>query len=507
MGQWHTESGVRRLSLILLSLAVACGADSPAWGAAPLITGMAPLQGAAGQPIRLDGENLLGTRAVFFVVGRDMKRAVFRVISAKQVDVTAPDFYRSGADAILVLLTRDGVTVACPASDEVVSVERSHSRGEILHVLREGLVHNARPTVAVVEAGGIVQSISNATLVFVKAGGIVARTDSIGAVFQESGASVGTGPSSSSRGTIHFPIAAIRVSESIGPFRYANAPPALANAAPSGPPRVTQIAPLIATPGDIVTIRGSGFMGTTDVLIPSGNHAVSTGFRVMSDRELTFEVPTVQHAPTAVIVINRRGLTIAVPRSPIMNPRTGAVFMLTRVTQGEIYNSPSGSRLLLIEKGGVVVQGGSVYLVKKGGGLAAPRLRGQAFYEPEASVSQDWTSGGRGHGREVPEIHVSEIPAFFEVTAPTPVSVQLQGAVQGNATSGATGTGSLPRQTTRRSTAHGAWHWSGSAATNTPAVPQQQPEPQPAPSIHRPRGDPQKLVIPARRDVTSRVSD
>src|SRR5262245_60639904 len=128
--------------------------------AGPEIYSIEPESGPAGTPIHLSGKGLSSTGRVLFAVGRTIRRAEFKVVSDREIDVLAPEYYRSGAAATVVVFTRQGAAVAMPATVQTVrspvqGADVAETGESFFHVLDGGILNEAH-SVAVIEPGGVV---------------------------------------------------------------------------------------------------------------------------------------------------------------------------------------------------------------------------------------------------------------------------------------------------------------------------------------------------------------
>jgi hypothetical protein len=377
--------------------------------AGPEIFSIEPESGPAGTPIQLKGKGLLTTGRVVFAVGRTISRARFKVVSDQEVDIIAPDYYRTGAAATVAVFTEHGAAVAMPATVQTV---RSPVQGtnvtetgeSFFHVLDGGVLSTAGG-VAVIEQGGVVVQSSNPAVQFVKSGGTLLEFhNSNGIVFYERGAQLGPGVVKPNR---PVPVTLVRIPEitacpGVGPFRFvAAAVPDLASA-PEVPPVIRGLSSRAAPAGATVTLTGSGFARTIEVsfLGPTGASRAA-GFRVVSDHELRVEVPDADatSAPQLIAVLTSRGLAVTVPRKQTIRPVAVARFRrnpalmraaLLWIGSGDMVGSVA-SQSIFISPGGLVTQSEAnrVYFIQHDGRLGDSGQNPSAvFFEPGAIVPE-----------------------------------------------------------------------------------------------------------------------
>jgi hypothetical protein len=397
--------------------------------AAPEIYSLDPETGPAGTPITLKGKGLATTHHVVFAVGRTVKRATFRVVSDRELQITAPEYYRPQAAATVAVFTRQGAVVAMPASGQKVwgpvAGRSAREQGATLyHVMPGGFVPDAE-SVAVIEAGGIVQTSTSAGMHFVKRGGVLrSYTNPNGVVFHEPGIRVSFENLRLPIQPTYITVPHVVVSQGVGPFIY-QGPPRPANAGGLVRlPRIDAFAPRAAAAGDIVTLHGRGFSATRSVWFKEpGLAPTSTGFRIISDSELRVEVPdeTVQSGPELIVVLTTEGVTVTVPRDRLLRaaalprPPTNRFQPVMWVAPGD-FTDVSGGDAVFVDNGGVVLRSSArpVFFVKRGGELP-DRAAGNAevFYEPRALVSANLKNARNSH--EVPHIIPSYVHAPFAV--------------------------------------------------------------------------------------------
>src|SRR5262245_38773076 len=83
---------------------------------APEIFSIDPSEGPAGTIIRVSGAGFEKTRYVLFAAGRSGQPAKFKVLSDRELEVTAPTWLRAGTSATVVVVTGRGAAVGIPPS-------------------------------------------------------------------------------------------------------------------------------------------------------------------------------------------------------------------------------------------------------------------------------------------------------------------------------------------------------------------------------------------------------
>ncbi len=405
--------------------------------AAPELFGIDPETAPAGTKLTFKGKGLAKTRHVLFAVGRTVKPAQFRIVSDSELEVIAPDYFRPQAQATVAIFGSDGVTVAMPATAQVVKspvVGRNAQEAgtSFFHVLDGGIVSLAN-SVAVIEAGGIVQRSQAAAMHFVKRGGVLEEFDErTGVVFHERGAMLGPALFRPEVGLTFYNVPTISVSPGVGPFLYQPAPRPELEDAPHQPPEIRSFSPRSAAAGDAIMLEGRGFARTVEVTFygPTGQ-TQNVGFQVVSDTKLKVEVPELNRslrASTQLIIVNTiDGLTFTAPREFVARWGKGLEnyhassssgnYPLLWIDSGVTF-APRGGHVLYIAPGGTVSPTApGVYFVKKGGRMAANASGGvQVYYETDAEVP-DTIRRGNGRGHEVNAIVPSVIGAPFVVVA------------------------------------------------------------------------------------------
>jgi hypothetical protein len=401
----------------------------------PEIFALVPDSAGAGEPIRLKGRGLRDARYVVFAAGRTVKKARFRVLSDAELEVTAPDFFLPGVAATVAVASPSGATVGMPPSAEVV--DRSapeRSAASFYHVKKGGLVSTARG-IAVIEDGGTVAASDPVAMHFVKKGGLlVAYSNGGGVVFHEPGAQFGPrfrDPAQPEGRITYVRVPEITVSPGIAPFLFQapRQPPGDPRAAPA----IRELDPPSAAGGQIITLRGTGFLGTTAVFFadgsPGGLH--QAGFRAATDRELKVEVPDDGAAarrpiprltrdafgrlrrlerPQFLVVVNPKGATVTVPADLEGRPLRSVAGLFQYVGRGMFSGRTNGVQY--VDSGGVVTEPAGLLFLKNGSRLATPAV-GAAFYEPEAVLPEPLANRGARLAIRVPSITPSPLRTMF----------------------------------------------------------------------------------------------
>jgi hypothetical protein len=403
--------------------------------AAPEIFSLDPETGPAGTPIVLKGKGLARTRHVAFAVGRSVKLARFWIVSDRELNLLAPEYFRAQAAATVAVFTPSGVTVAMPAAGQTIrAMDRAQKATEagatLYHVMNGGVVAQAS-SVAVVEWGGVVQSGSTPGMHFINQGGtLVDYSNTNGIVFYEPGANFGPAIARSQYSLTLTPVPHITVSAGVGPFVYEKPPrPRLANVRVV-PPQIDTFAPYAGAAGDIVKLTGRGFAQTTNVWIKEPSVPPrQTGFRIISDHTLRIEVPDDSGAsgPALIMVATTAGLAVTVPDDRTIRP---ALFFgaaprpefapVLWVAPGDVTRAPPGD-VVFVDNDGCLVDaiGNSVLLIKRAGQVGG-RLGRQSlvFYERGAVLPAHVRNARDAH--EVPAIIPSIVPSPFAIFNASP---------------------------------------------------------------------------------------
>lgn len=423
----------------LLCWAIAwCGSPGARADGVPEIFGLSPDEGPAGTRILISGRHLWTTRDVVFSAGWSVRRAKFKVVSDRELEVIAPEFLREGTPATVAIIADRGATVGMPP--DVLTVDRE-SRGlrvqaAFYHVEEGGDVPSAAG-ISLIEAGGVVQQSHAVGMQFVRRGGVLlAFSNGGGVVFHERGAILGprfqTPGSEESRVRL-VSVREIRPSLGVAPFIF-RAPEPLPGAA-SRPPRIVGIRPLFGIYGETITVSGAGFTGTTAVYFSNGLHGSLTpaGFQVVSDQTMKVQVPDAGGAPrpklprypmdsrgrvvTAprvrirpqfLIVVNPKGATVTVPADRSGRPVPEVYDLFQYVRPGAQSTRVNG--VYYVASGGVASHSAALAFLKKGSQLATSNVA-DVFCEPDAIVPDRLDRGRNVHRVEL--IQPSPLPQPF----------------------------------------------------------------------------------------------
>lgn len=226
---------------------------------------------------------------------------------------------------------------------------------------------------------------------FVKKGGTLIDARG-GTVFHEPGAILGEQVKAGTATKI-VEVPAIGLSLGIEPFIFTPAP-ALPGT-PTTAPLIVSIDPGEALPGEVVSLRGEGFTGTSQVTFYPGSSGLNAGFRVLSDTELEVQVPDDNSFGRHVIgVTNIKGTTLTVASDSIVTfgdvsgvqlpakprPRRPGepvrrrlpdrdAHPLVVIGKGLVEKRPEDGICLVME-GGTLVRGGRICFVQAGGRVA-----------------------------------------------------------------------------------------------------------------------------------------
>ena len=390
--------------------------------AGPEIFSIAPESGPAGTPIQVTGKGLKTTGRVVFAIGRSVRRARFKVVSDHEIEVLAPECYRSGAAATIAVFTERGVAVAMPPTVQTIQspipgANVAEPGESFSHVLSGGVLTSAG-SVAVIEKGGVVVRSSEPAMHFVKSEGtLLEYHNPRGVVFYEAAAKLGPGVVKPNQPA---PVTLVRVPEitacpGVGPFRYV-APllPDLSDT-PDVPPLIRGFSPPAARAGEIITLAGKGFARTNEVrfLGPTGGSR-DAGYRVVSDRELWVEVPDGEAttSPQLVAVVTNEGVAVTVPLNQTVGPPALGPLRrrpaqpraaLVWISSGDIVSSVAGQSIF-ISPGGLVTQADQNrhYFVQHEGRLGdSGGTPSTVFFEPDAILPDRLKRGPIGEPARV----------------------------------------------------------------------------------------------------------
>jgi len=404
---------------LFVAVAFLLSGSAAARGGGPEIFSLDPAEGTAGDTIHVKGKGFKKTKQVLFVTSFTYKPAKFEVVSDDELEVVAPDFWTADTRASVVVWTNDGLTVGLPPDTVRVNGNFEGSgRGRTTYqVVNGGHITSASGTVFVEDGGTVVKC--HAVVSFVAKGGTLTSLENpAGIIFHERGAVLGkemTGPPVKNSYACRTLLEVREIVPSLGISDFVFQALPGADDKPKSVPAIQSIAPAYGYAGDIVTLNGKGFLGTTEVYFCHGtsNPARSASFRVDSDRVLKAEVPNGGDINfyLYIIVINPLGATVTVPppnRDKVIFQADRGNFSFRFVHAGE---TDAGSMHgCFIEKGGLVEMQTHVAFVKNGGRLV--QVADFMVYEPGAIIPTASDREKKGH-HEVPRLEASRVPALF----------------------------------------------------------------------------------------------
>jgi hypothetical protein len=259
--------------------------------AAPVITGISPVQGpaAGGTAVTINGTGFTGATAVVF----GSASAAFTVVSSTQISATAP----AGSGSVTVTVTTPGGTsngatysyVAAPVVNTLSPAQGPSAGGNTVTITGTGFTGVTAVMFGSAPAAFTVLSSTQITATAPAGSGSVTVTV--------------TTPGGTSNGATYSYVAA----------------PVVNTLSPRQGP---------SAGGNTVTITGTGFTGVTGVMFGS----VSAAFTVVSATQITATAPAGAVAPVAVTVITAGGTSNAVlyyylplPTVAALSPSTGPV--------------------------------------------------------------------------------------------------------------------------------------------------------------------------------------
>jgi hypothetical protein len=427
--------------LKLAALSSIVEAARPPNPAAPEIFSISPGEGPAGTVIKVTGTGFERTRYVLFAAGRTGQQAKFKVISDKELEVTAPKYLRGGTSATLAVVTPNGATVGMPAS--VLDVDhRQRGAGNeatFYRVHPGGMLHSVNEGIVLVEEGGVAAAPEKSILCLVKNGGTLQNTDRFsGLAIHEPKAVFEAGPNPHNPSTRLMRVPVITASVGVEPFVYFRSESASTLA--ESPPTVQSIAPGRVPAGGVLTLHGKGLSETSEVLFladEATRSVLSADFQIVSDTELDVQVPETTASRSRVVVINPKGATLVIaqndlrthrrpPEKRAKSGRTPASRVrnsadpVTLVGAKTVVNDGGNRGVYFVEKGGRVVdRGGScLYFVKNGGQVASAGHPAFVIREPEANTPVAPARNKIESGREVDSVSLSVVPATFVIVPP-----------------------------------------------------------------------------------------
>jgi hypothetical protein len=411
---------------------------------APEIFSIDPGEGPAGTVVKMTGSGFQSTRYVLFAAGRTGQQAKFKVLSDKELEVTAPIYLREGTSATVVVVTSSGAAVGVPAS--VLEVDHRQHGGRntatFYHVFNGGVLDSSAGVV-LVDEGGQASAHDASAICFVKNNGTLLNAERFsGLVIHEPGANLQTGPQPYNPSTRLLKVPVITASVGVEPFIYQRAEVPRTRA--ESPPEVKGLLPNRVPRGGVVTLRGKGFSETSEVLFVAAEHAangLSAEYRIVSNSVLEVEVPDLHFTEVRLVVINPKGATLVVAQNDLSTFRRSSNRTESRAPGGRVSRTShvkrsaepatlvgsgatvkvAGTRgVYIVEKGGRVTHtGGScAYFVKNGGTVDGSGGRAFVVREPEAAASVAAAGKNAESDREVESLSLSVVPAMFDVVAP-----------------------------------------------------------------------------------------
>ncbi len=439
--RWKTTAAVW-LATGLAMCAIVHAARAPK--TAPEIFSIDPSKGPAGATVKVTGTGFERTRYVLFAAGRTGQQAKFKVVSDKELEVTAPPYLREGTTATVVVVTANGAAVGVPAS--VLELDHRQKGGgttATFYHVRNGGTLGASQGVVVVDEGGQATASETSAICFVKNGGTLEHADRFsGLVIHEPGAILQAGPNPYNPATRLLQVSVISTSPGVEPFLYQR--PAAPATHAETPPEVTSIAPRRVPASGILTLQGTGFSETSEVLVLAGesakNEAVAD-FQIVSDKELQVQIPEQLLGDARLVIINPKGATLVIARNDLLTIRGPAprgtsrssghdsrratharnsANPVTQVADRAIVKDAGLRGVYFVEQGGRVTHtGGScVYFVKNGGRVDGSGGRVLVVRELRATISIDGTKRNAESEREMESVNLSVIPAMFEIVPP-----------------------------------------------------------------------------------------
>ena len=187
-------------------------------------------------------------------------------------------------------------------------------------------------------------------------------------------------------------------------------------------PKIASIAPNRGHTGQIVTIRGEGFLGTGSVLFFPRSHGSDgrASFQIVSDTVLRIEIPAdyerLRDTGNLFAVRTPKGLTVTMAKdiqktdSP---EETRDRREVNWIVKGGILRRFNNGAVCLVDDGGIAIEAADTMFVKSGGTLLDDGGSGtMIFHEPKASLGDEIPRESK-RVVEVPSIGVSLVDAYF----------------------------------------------------------------------------------------------
>jgi len=430
--------------LTVVALSASAQAARPQKPSAPEIFAINPGEGPAGTVIKVAGTGFERTRYVLFAAGRTGQKANFKVLSDKELEVTAPTYLRGGTSATLIVVGPNGATVGMPAS--VLEVDpQQHKKGNeatFYRVLNGGVLRSAAEGIVLIEEGGTALAPDKSVICFVKKGGTLLNADRFsGLAIHEPGANFQTGPDPYNPSTRLMQVPVITASVGVEPFIYDR--PESSNTVAESPPVVQSVGPGKVPSGGILTLKGKGFSETNEVLFFTGESAktvLPADFQIVADTQLNVQVPETFVRDARMVVINPRGATLVIAENDLRSVRwqpekrkTASGTPVKRASRVRISANPvtlvgngafvkdSGMQgVYFVEAGSVVAHSGGncVYFVKNGGRVEGSGGRAFIVREPQADAAINAARNKTESDREVDSVSLSLVPTTFMIVPP-----------------------------------------------------------------------------------------
>lgn len=195
--------------------------------------------------------------------------------------------------------------------------------------------------------------------------------------------------------------------------------PGAPRTAPGTDPVVVEsFAPHAGSAGTTVTLKGRGFASAERVLFLEGTTDLSATFNVVSDSELQVTVPELKSDAVAVpiAVIGPAGMAITFPRNaPTLTLRKQNAIDEKFVVIGiGPYDGEETSRIVLVQRGGMVMKGGSgnVFLLQNSAVMPRPDNNGNLVIHARRAIVP-FRKTGTSRYVPVEEIYPSFVETLF----------------------------------------------------------------------------------------------
>lgn len=351
--------------------------------AAPLVSSISPDAARPGEVLEVTGTGFKGTQDVLFVSGTAVKPAKFKVKSDERLVVTFPEYYRGAGTASIIVVGIDGVTVAM--SDDMQTIDSvNRTSTPFVHVVKNGLVNDAREVIAVVDDGGGIAICNSTPVCFVKHRGMLGDfTGSI--IFFEPGAMFGPKLRERRPPPKLIRVRDITISPHVDPLliKTPEAPRPFAKE----PPGLISVTPSVGIPGDVVVLKGVNLSHVSNVYFVDPNRGLEeAGFKATSDETVRVEIPQHVFGTPLIVVRNPVGIAVNIGELPApTDERSGVLaaerermygptFQVEYVGPGHVDDTGGGQRLCIVDNGGALKSGAGncCFLVRNGGLLGQP---------------------------------------------------------------------------------------------------------------------------------------